>query len=89
MKLNIKEDNKYNHYNIITDNDIIITDEQHIGESLAEVINTHDKKIERLESNVKWMYRYGALGSGGSGGSGASIGGTGGSGGTIASVFEY
>ena len=74
MKLNIKEDNKYNHYNIITDNDINITDEQHVGESLAEVINTHDKKIERLESNVKWMYRYGALGSGGSGGSGGSDG---------------
>ena len=71
MQLNIREGGIRNPYNIITDNDIDITNENHVGENLSNVINEQDKRIERLESNMKWMYRYGALGSGGSGGSGS------------------
>jgi len=66
--------NNNEEFPIIVDTDIIMTDENmsaDIGTTLHDVINEHDSKIERLESNVKWMYRYGALGSGGtSGGSG-------------------
>ena len=60
---------------IITDRDIVMTDENmsaDTGKSLHGIINEHDSKIERLESNVKWMYRYGALGSGGAGGGSGS-----------------
>ena len=71
MKLNIRDNNdNYNKYNIITDKDITMTDEVHIGDSLSDIITEHDTRIEKLESNVKWMYRYGALGSGGTGSSG-------------------
>ena len=60
--------NNNEEYPIIFDTDIVMTDENNssdVGTSLHDVINEHDTKIERLESNVKWMYRYGAIGSGG------------------------
>ena len=62
--------NSNEEYPIIVDTDIIMTDNnsgQNIGKTLHDVLDEHDDKIERLESNVKWMYRYGALGSGGTG----------------------
>ena len=62
-------------YPFITDKDIIVTDGDMTsdnGKLLHTVINEHDTKINKLESNVKWMYRYGALGSGGTGGGGGS-----------------
>ena len=71
MKLNIRDNNdNYNKYNIITDEDITMTN-VHTGDKLSDIITEHDTRIEKLESNVKWMYRYGALGSGGTGGSGS------------------
>lgn len=58
--------------NIITDQDITVTNIDHIGETLSEIITEHDKKLSRIDSNIKWIYENG--GTGGSGGSGGSGG---------------
>lgn len=63
MKLNGKT-------NIITDKDITITDER-LGDSLSEILHSQQEDISKLKSNIKWIYKYGGVGSGsGSGGSG-------------------
>lgn len=72
-------------HNIITDGDITITGEnKNLGNSLSEIIQSHEDSINKLKSNVKWLYKYGGVGSGtggsGTGGSGkwgfsASLGG--------------
>jgi hypothetical protein len=46
MKLNGK-------LNIITDADITLTNTNHAGESLQTVLEDTDKRIDKLESNVK------------------------------------
>lgn len=66
MKLHENGNTSY----IINDTDIKMTGDElglNAGYTLKTVLNDHSKKIEKLESNVKWMYRYGALGSGGTG----------------------
>lgn len=56
--------------NIITDADITLTNNNHIGESLQTVLEDTDKRIDKLESNVKWIYQNGGVGSGRGGGGG-------------------
>lgn len=58
---------KYNKSNIITDEDIILKD---FDATLGETLQKQQDEINSLKSNVKWMYKYGALGSG-AGGSGS------------------
>lgn len=65
---------KFNGKNIITDDDITLTGEN-IGEKLSDVLGELQSKTKKLESNVKWIYKYGGVG--GSGGSGGSGGGSG------------
>lgn len=63
MKLNGKS-------NVITDADITLTNNNHAGESLQSVLEDTDKRIDKLESNVKWIYQNGGVGSGTGGGGG-------------------
>lgn len=65
MKLNGKT-------NVITDRDITITEGSHLGENLSDVIDSQQKDIDRLRSNVKWLYKYGGVGSGKGGSGGGS-----------------
>ena len=51
--------------NVITDVDITLTSNKHIGESLQTVLEDTDNRIDKLESNVKWIYQNGGVGSGG------------------------
>ena len=62
MRLN---DNK----KIINEDDIILSDG---SSTLSERINSQQQQINQLKSNVKWIYKYGGVGSGGGGG-GTSI----------------
>ena len=62
---------KFNGKNIITDDDITLTGEN-IGEKLSDVLGELQSKTKKLESNVKWIYKYGGVGSGGGGGDSAS-----------------
>ena len=62
MRLN---DNK----KIISEDDIILSDG---STTLSERINSQQQQINQLKSNVKWIYKYGGVGSGGGGG-GTSI----------------
>ena len=58
-------------YNIITDGDIIITSPYKNGKTLNEVLVEQQSDIDKLKSNVKYIYAYGGVGNtGGSGGSG-------------------
>lgn len=50
--------------NLVTDKDVTLSGSP-TNETLDKVINRFNDAIEKLQSNVKWMYRYGALGSGG------------------------
>ena len=63
MKLNNKN-------RIIIDDDIIVTTPSNIGDSLKDVIDEHHKDIEKLKSNMKFIYSYGGIGGSGKGGSG-------------------
>lgn len=65
MKLNSK-------HNIVTSDDIIITNGNQIGKNLSDIIDDHENKINRLASNDKWLYKYGGFGSGTGGGGGSS-----------------
>ena len=56
--------------NIILDKDITITDPNCIGDSLSDVLQRQQTDIEQLKSNVKWIYKYGGVGSGSGGGGG-------------------
>lgn len=59
-----------NNERIITDGDIIMSDG---SKNLSDVLESHQKQISQLASNVKWIYKYGGVGgSGGSGGGSAS-----------------
>ena len=48
---------------IITEDDINLA-----GSSLSERFESQQKQINQLQSNVKWIYKYGGVGKGGSGG---------------------
>ena len=56
--------------NVILDDDIVITGDNNLGGSLSNILNSHDKDIKNLKSNVKWLYKYGGVGSGGGSGQG-------------------
>lgn len=62
---------KYNGQNIIADSDIVMTGQQ-TGHNLSEIINQHENDISNLKSNVKWIYKYGGVGSGSGGGGGSA-----------------
>lgn len=54
--------------NIILSDDITIEAGSNRGKSLREVLEKQDADIEKLKSNVKWIYKYGGVGSGKGGG---------------------
>ena len=58
--------------NIITDGDVIITSPSKIGKTLDEVLVEQQADIDKLKSNVKYIYAYGGVGGSGSGGSGST-----------------
>ena len=57
-------------YNIITDGDIIITSPYKNGKTLNEVLVEQQSDIDKLKSNVKYIYAYGGIGRKGGSGSG-------------------
>ena len=57
--------------NIITDDDVIITSSSKMGKTLCEVLNEQQLDIDKLKSNVKYIYAYGGVGGTGSGGAGS------------------
>lgn len=59
MKLN-------NGNKIIHEDDIVLSD----GNTLSERLSSQQSTIDRLNSNIKWIYKYGGVGSGTGGGSG-------------------
>ena len=59
---------KRNGKNIILSDDITIKSGTHQGENLEEILERQDSEIEKLKSNVKWIYKYGGVGSGRGGG---------------------
>lgn len=65
MKLN-------NSKNVINDSDVTLTGGKNIGRSLSDVLTSQQNEIDQLKGNVKWVYKYGGVGSGGSGGGGAT-----------------
>ena len=58
--------------NIITDGDVIVTSPSKIGKTLDEVLVEQQSDIDRLKSNIKYIYAYGGVGGSGSGGSGST-----------------
>ena len=60
--------------NIITDGDVIVTSPSKIGKTLDEVLVEQQSDIDKLKSNVKYIYAYGGVGGSGSGGSGSGSG---------------
>ena len=54
---------------IITEDDIILSDGSN---TLSERLSSQQLEIDQLKSNIKWIYKYGGVGSGGSGGGGSS-----------------
>ena len=56
--------------NIIMDSDVIMTSESKIGKTLDQVLVEQQSDIDKLKSNVKYIYAYGGVGGSGSGGSG-------------------
>ena len=63
---------KHNGQNIITDRDITMTGDGFQGEELSGVLSDHQTRLSTLESNVKWIYKNGGVGSGSGGGGGQS-----------------
>ena len=62
---------KHNGQNIIFDEDVTLTGSLS-GQKLSDVIREQAEEIDRLKSNLKWIYKYGGVGgSGGSGGGGS------------------
>ena len=57
--------------NIITDGDVVVTSPSKIGKTLDEVLIEQQSDIDRLKSNVKYIYAYGGVGGSGTGGSGS------------------
>lgn len=58
---------KLNGKNIITDGDIIVTSPSVTGKTLESVITEQQSDINRLKSNVKYIYSYGGVGGTGTG----------------------
>ena len=56
--------------NIITDGDVIVTSPSKIGKTLDKVLDEQQSDIDKLKSNVKYIYTYGGVGGSGSGGGG-------------------
>lgn len=56
-----------NNQKIITEDDIILSD----NKTLSERLSSQQTEIDKLKSNVKWIYKYGGVGSG-TGGGGSS-----------------
>ena len=54
--------------NIITDGDVLVTSPSKIGKTLDEVLDEQQSDIDKLKSNVKYIYAYGGVGGSGSGG---------------------
>ena len=54
--------------NIITDGDVLVTSPSKIGKTLGEVLDEQQSDIDKLKSNVKYIYAYGGVGGSGSGG---------------------
>ena len=62
----------------LTGDDVLVTNiSSHTGEtvdealgSVADTLDDHQKEIDKLKSNVKYIYSYGGVGGKGSGGSG-------------------
>ena len=46
---------------IISTEDIIVASGPHIGESLDDVLNTHDNKINTISSGQKFLYQVGGV----------------------------
>ena len=63
---------KRNKKNFILSDDITIATGSHQGEDLGKVLDRQDAEIDKLKSNVKWIYKYGGVGSGKGGGSDTS-----------------
>ena len=65
---------RYNGNKIITDKDILFTSSKNQLTTLGETLENQQAQIDDLKSNIKWMYKYGALGggTGGNGGGGTS-----------------
>lgn len=60
-------------YRFITGDDVVITkDSEEKGEivTVDNVLDNHKKEIDKLKSNVKYIYSYGGVGGNGRGGSG-------------------
>ena len=57
-----------NGQNIILSDDVTIESGTNIGKSLNEVLERQDAEIKELRSNIKWIYKYGGVGSGKGGG---------------------
>ena len=63
--------------NFITDKDILITSANHSGETLEDIfdgvedtLDKHQDEIDKLKSNLKYVYSYGGVGGRGSGSGG-------------------
>ena len=56
--------------NIIMDSDVIMTSESKFGKTLDQVLVEQQSDIDKLKSNVKYIYAYGGVGGSGTGGSG-------------------
>lgn len=60
--------NKNNNNKIIREDDIVLSD----SKTLSERFSSQQSEIDNLKSNVKWLYKYGGVGSGKGGGSSQS-----------------
>ena len=58
--------------NIIMDSDVIMTSESKLGKTLDVVLEEQQSDIDRLKSNVKYIYAYGGVGGSGTGGGSGS-----------------
>ena len=64
MRLHNSNTNKESY--VLSSNDVLVTGD--INNNLTDVINEQEEKINNLEQNVKWLYKYGGTGSKGGGG---------------------
>lgn len=58
-----------NNEKVITEDDIVLSDGK---QTLSERFASQQAEIDQLKSNVKWMYKYGGVGSGGGSGGGGT-----------------
>ena len=59
--------------NIITDLDVTVTENTHLGDSLHTVVSEFGERIQKLEEQEKWIYANGGIGNASGGGGGSSI----------------